>query len=329
MPLHTKPGQYRTISISVDVRANMYHCWVLCGSFAHSGGGSSSQRIISWIGIGALLLQHSHPFIHHHCSVLNLFALTVYLKDKYVWLVCIMNEKAGHYQIWLCGQGRRLWQGQRRKIKFLWKQTSTIEPTIQPTMEAVQANESNIVQSSNIQHFLEGVQKYKLKHFMNIAMEQSIYIPANISQGTTANKHFTYQSTRVQNISEYYNRKYPRCQSTSSMGEKISRTSSLVVVISPIGPCSDPRDELTMTAHCALSDMMVMMTAMIIIMRMGILNQPFRCDVPQDNLMSIQKAWFPYDGCGILPCKNRYSPSVGAREENPEDQKRSNPHVSS
>ena len=60
VPLHTKPGQYHTISISVDVRANMYHCWVLCGSFAHSGGGSSSQRIISWIGIEALLLQHSH-----------------------------------------------------------------------------------------------------------------------------------------------------------------------------------------------------------------------------------------------------------------------------
>ena len=31
--------------------------------------------------------------------------------------------------------------------------------------------------------------------------------------------------------------------------EKIWRTSSLVVVISAIGPCSDPGDELTMTAH--------------------------------------------------------------------------------
>ena len=39
-------------------------------------------------------------------------------------------------------------------------------------------------------------------------------------------------------------------------GEKnIWRTSSLVDVISPIGPCSDPRYELTMTGHCTPSDM--------------------------------------------------------------------------
>ena len=44
-----------------------------------------------------------------------------------------------------------------------------------------------------------------------------------------------------------------------SASEKIWRTSSLVVVISPIGPCSDPGDELTMTAHCAPSSDMLMM----------------------------------------------------------------------
>ena len=38
-------------------------------------------------------------------------------------------------------------------------------------------------------------------------------------------------------------------------GEKnIWRTLSLVDVISPIGPCSDPRYELTMTGHCTPSD---------------------------------------------------------------------------
>ena len=75
-------------------------------------------------------------------------------------------------------------------------------------------------------------------------------------------------------------------QHCSTVGENISRTSSLVVVISPIGPCSDPGDELTMTAHCPLSDVMVMM-------KMGILHQPFHCDLPRDNLMTKHKAWFP------------------------------------
>ena len=77
--------------------------------------------------------------------------------------------------------------------------------TLQPTMEAVEANESNIVQSSNIQHFLEGVQKYKLKHFMNITMEQSIYIPANISQRTKAKNfsHIRVLQFKIYQIAEY------------------------------------------------------------------------------------------------------------------------------
>ena len=46
-----------------------------------------------------------------------------------------------------------------------------------------------------------------------------------------------------------------------------------MVVISPIGPCSDPGDELTMTAHCAPSDVRtMMMIETIIILKMGILN---------------------------------------------------------
>ena len=102
------------------------------------------------------------------------------------------------------------------------------------------------------------------------------------------------------------------------MGENISRTSSLVVVISPIGPCSDPGDELTMTAHCPLSDVVVvMMIAMIMIMKVGILHQPFHCDLPRDNLMTKHKAWFP----------GRHPPSVDAREgaREAKDQKRSIP----
>ena len=108
------------------------------------------------------------------------------------------------------------------------------------------------------------------------------------------------------------------------MGENISRTSSLVVVISPIGPCSDPGDELTMTAHCPLSDVVVVMIAMIIIMKMGILHRPFHCDLPRDNLMTKHKAWLP-DGCGVLRCEYGHPPSVDAKEANPKDQKPSIP----
>ena len=107
------------------------------------------------------------------------------------------------------------------------------------------------------------------------------------------------------------------------MGENISRTSSLVVVISPIGPCSDPGDELTMTAHCAPTDVrMMMMIETIIILKMGILNQAFHCDLPRVNLMTKHKAWLP-DGCGVLRCEYGHPPSVDAKEANPKDQKRS------
>ena len=108
------------------------------------------------------------------------------------------------------------------------------------------------------------------------------------------------------------------------MGENISRTSSLVVVISPIGPCSDPGDELTMTAHCPLSDVVVVMIAMIIIMKMGILHQPFHCDLPRDNLMTKHKAWFP-DGCGVLPSENLGTLPLWEGARVPKDQKRSIP----
>ena len=65
------------------------------------------------------------------------------------------------------------------------------------------------------------------------------------------------------------------------------------------------------------------MIAMIMIMKMGILHQPFHCDLPRDNLMTKHKAWFP-DGCGVLPCENLGTPpSVGAKEA--KDQKRSIP----
>ena len=79
-----------------------------------------------------------------------------------------------------------------------------------------------------------------------------------------------------------------------------------------------------MTAHCPMSDVTVMMIAMIIIMKMGILHQPFHCDLPRDNLMTKHKAWFP-DGCGVLPSENLGTLPLWEGARVPKDQKRSIP----
>ena len=113
---------------------------------------------------------------------------------------------------------------------------------------------------------------YTLKHPMSIFDQyKASTMVENVSPGkrkniSRAHMKISYQwyctTGTDENISQ-----------STTVGENISRTSSLVVVISPIGPCSDPGDELTMTAHCAPSDVRtMMMIETIIIMKMGILN---------------------------------------------------------
>ena len=78
-------------------------------------------------------------------------------KLKHVWLVCIMNEKAGHYQIWLC----RHWVGGSGVVKLSFYRSNPGKRTTVLTGKCTNTNKhravekiflntkSNIVQGSN------------------------------------------------------------------------------------------------------------------------------------------------------------------------------------
>ena len=56
-------------------------------------------------------------------------------KSKHVWLVCIMNEKAVHYQIWLCRHwalGTGYWVGGSGVVKLSFYRSNPGERTTVP-----------------------------------------------------------------------------------------------------------------------------------------------------------------------------------------------------